>query len=204
MKKRIVLFIYLLLRKRTIRNLFSKIISKIEGGEMYSNSLREIYKKFHGIDVGLYSYGCFYNDGIRPGVKIGRYCSISKGVSIMDANHPLSNKSTHPYFYESQYGIIKKSHINHIPKEIGNDVWLGKNSIIVPSVRRIGNGAVVAAGAVVTKDVPNYAIVGGNPARIIKYRFDKKVIEKLEKEKWWLDDINNIKKNINDFVDFNQ
>ena len=71
------------------------------------------------------------------------------------------------------------------PLEIGNDVWIGNRAIILGKVRSIGNGAVIGAGAIVTKDVPAYAVVGGNPARILKYRFDEATICKLEDLRWW-------------------
>jgi acetyltransferase-like isoleucine patch superfamily enzyme len=71
------------------------------------------------------------------------------------------------------------------PLKIGNDVWCGVNSIILPNVREIGDGAVVAAGAVVNIDIPPYAIVAGNPARIVRYRFEKEVVDELLESKWW-------------------
>ena len=169
---------------------------------MYSNTLRKIYRKYHGIDVGLYSYGCFFNYNIRPGVTIGRYCSISRDIYIADANHPLNHKSTHPFFYSPSLKYVNKSFIQCIPTIIGNDVWIGKSCIIIPSVQKIGNGAVIAAGAVVTKDVPSYAIVAGNPAKIIRYRFPQDVIEQLEKEKWWQYDIEELRHDLRKFTHF--
>lgn len=202
MSRSFALIAYGCLKKRKIQDIFAKIIAKCEGGEMYSKTIREIYRIHHGINVGLYSYGCFFNDSIRPGVSIGRYCSISHGVSIMDANHPLHHKSTHPFFYEPSYKYVKESYIQHIPIVIENDVWIGKNSIIIPSVRRIGNGVVIAAGSVVTKDVPSYAIVAGNPAKIIRFRFQQEVIDNLEKEKWWQYDIEELRRDISKFTHF--
>ncbi len=200
----LVILVYKYLKKRKIQDLFAKLIARLEGGEMYSKTIREIYRKYHGIDVGKYSYGCFFNDSIRPGVTIGRYCSISKNVSIMDANHPLHHKSTHPFFYEPNYKYVKESYVQHIPIIIENDVWIGKNSIIVPNVRKIGNGAVIAAGAVVTKDVPSYAIVAGNPAKVIRFRFQQEVIDKLQKEQWWQYDIENLVPDITKFTHFEE
>jgi len=180
--------------------MFAKAVAKLEGGAMYSQTLREIYRRYHGIDVGLYSYGCFFNYAIRPGVTIGRYCSMSQGVSILDANHPLQHKSTHPFFYDPAFKYVEESYVQHIPLDIGNDVWIGASSIIVPRVRRIGNGAVIAAGAVVTRDVPKYAIVAGNPAKIIRFRFQQDVIDELEEEKWWQRDIEDLGREIAAFT----
>ena len=69
---------------------------------------------------------------------------------------------------------------------IGSDVWIGANAIITPSCKKIGNGSVIGAGSIVTKDVPDYAIVAGNPAKIIRYRFDATKISTMLTEKWWL------------------
>ncbi|MFC2097905.1 CatB-related O-acetyltransferase, partial [Bacteroidota bacterium] len=107
--------------------------------------------------------------------------------------------STHPAFYSKQ----KQARITFAEKQyfeeyekilIENDVWLGANVIIVDGVK-IGNGAMIGAGAVVTKDVPPYAIMGGVPAKIIKYRFEKDKIDFLQKSEWWNKDIDWLKKN---------
>jgi acetyltransferase-like isoleucine patch superfamily enzyme len=200
MFKPLAIQVYRQLRKRKLQNLFAKAIARMEGGVMYSQTIREIYRRFHGIDAGLYTYGCFFNYAIRPGVTIGRYCSISQGVSILDANHPLQHKSTHPFFYDPVFKQVDKSYVQHLPIEIGHDVWIGTNSIIVPRVQHIGNGAVVAAGAVVTRDVPPYAIVAGNPAKIIRFRFDQSIIDELEEEKWWERDMEDLRPDIAAFT----
>lgn len=196
----LVVLCYKLLRKRSLQNIFAKLISNLEKGDMYSSTLRFLYKKFHDVDVGLYTYGCFYNFDIRPGVSFGRYCSVAKNVVIIDANHPVSHKSTHPFFYSPDFGIIKESQINHIPTVIGNDVWIGRNALLTPSVRVVGDGAIIAAGAVVTKDIPPYAIVGGNPAKVIRYRFSERQIQELLKEKWWEREIQEIKHRGDEFI----
>jgi len=84
--------------------------------------------------------------------------------------------------------------------EIGNDVWVGRNAMILPSVKKIGDGAVIGAGAVVTRDVPDFAVVAGNPAVVIKYRFRPETIHKIKQSKWWDKDIEELKGNIEEFT----
>jgi len=134
------------------------------------------------------------NTTIFPRTRIGRYCSIGKTCEVGTGGHPLNWLSTSVF----QYGmdVHFKNHANdcrQIPFRavkkreetvIGNDVWIGSLSLIKGGVS-IGDGAVVAAGAVVIDDVPPYAIVGGVPAKIIKYRFSKDIIEELLALKWW-------------------
>ena len=126
---------------------------------------------------------------------IGKFCSISHGVKIGLGPHPLNFFSTSPIFYEPYRGFVKKQLYNEFEDkgytEIGNDVLIGANAIILAGVK-VGDGAVIGAGSVVTKNVPPYAVVAGNPAKIIKYRFDEKIIKKLLKLKWWEKDINEI------------
>jgi serine acetyltransferase len=100
------------------------------------------------------------------------------------------------------FNFVATDPIKDIPLKIGNDVWLGHNSIIMPNVKEIGTGAVIGAGAVVNKDVPPYAVVVGNPARVVKYRFEKCVIEELLKSKWWEKSIEELKPHIREFQQF--
>jgi len=90
-----------------------------------------------------------------------------------------------PFFYNKEWGGFDVKDIERSSLEIGNDVWVGYNVIITNKCKKIGNGAVIGAGSIVTKDVPAYSIVAGNPAKVIKYRFDEKTIDKIEKSKWW-------------------
>lgn len=110
---------------------------------------------------------------------VGKYCSISEGVKINPVEHNLALVTTHPVAGESgHYGIQNRK------VEIGNDVLISLNAIILSGVR-IGDGAVIGAGAVVTKNIPPYAVVAGVPARIIRYRFTADEIERLEALRWW-------------------
>ena len=89
------------------------------------------------------------------------------------------------YFYNKRFGGLD---VKDVPREtlvIGHDCWIGYGTIIVSSCHHIGNGAVVAAGSVVTKDVPPYAVVAGTPARVIKYRFDEEAQKAVEASQWW-------------------
>ena len=130
--------------------------------------------------IGEHSY-CFAKHVIK-GTRIGKYCSIASGVMIHPAEHNVYTVSTSPrvpgHIYSDTHG-----HSNGAIIE--NDVWIGTNAIILNSCKKIGNGAIVAAGAVVTHDVPPYAIVGGVPAKTIKYRFSPQIIKQLLKSEWW-------------------
>lgn len=123
-----------------------------------------------------------YNNFFHGDIIIGKYCQIGADVAIHTTNHPTSYLST--YINSNLFkGDLKG--LKEIKKvSIGNDVWIGHNVIIVGNVT-IGNGAVLAAGSVVTKDVPPYTIVGGVPAKEIKKRFSDSVIQEIEALKWW-------------------
>jgi acetyltransferase-like isoleucine patch superfamily enzyme len=155
-------------------------------------------------ELGDFTYiakGCIISD-----TRIGKFCSIGPDIKCGLAFHP--NKvfvSTHPVFYS----LIKQSQITFADKnyfaetqriKIGNDVWIGANVIIVGELQ-IGDGAIIAAGSVVTKDVPPYAIVAGVPARIIRYRFEVDDINFLKNLHWWDMDIDWIKENYKLFHD---
>lgn len=121
--------------------------------------------------------------------KIGKFCSISWNVSIGGANHDYNRISQHAFLYSPQFGMLEngqKRGYNRFDTEciIGNDVWIGCNAVICRDVK-IGDGAVIAAGAVVTKDVAPYTIVGGVSARIIKQRCPEDLALRLQKSQWW-------------------
>ena len=185
---------------RQLRAIIVSLIKKHERGEFRSETLRHIFADYHGIKVGMYSYGCFDVSGVPEGTAIGRYCSFAKGFAILNANHPLGCLSLHPFFYNPKLGIVNDLKIIRGHLEIGNDVWVGRNALILYRVKRIGNGAVIGAGAVVTKDVPPYAVVAGNPATILKYRFSESLINAAEESRWWEYSIEELKGQIGSFT----
>lgn len=147
-------------------------------------------------------------------VRVGRYCSIAGKTQVIYGKHPVDSfVSTHPSFFSTnkQAGFTyvtenKYLERNYADKQekrsviIGNDVWIGDSAKLMEGVK-IGNGAIVAAGSLVTNDVPPYAVVGGVPAKIIKYRFDGNVIKSLLESQWWNREEEWIEKHANDFAD---
>lgn len=175
---------------KKIRGQVIWLIEKLEGGQVYSKTLREIALKYHNIKIGMYSYGaCFSFNRIPSGTEIGRYCSFAAGMAIFNGNHPLDKKSMHPFFYNPSFQYVHKDLILRTKLTIGNDVWIGFNALILPSVTKIGDGAVIGAGSIVTKDVPPFAVVAGNPAKIIRYRFSEQEIKNIIYSDWWNKDI---------------
>ena len=136
--------------------------------------------------------------GSEAKVSIGKFCSIAKNVRIITGGiHPTDWISTYPF--RNQFNLPGKNR-DGMPKTsgdiiVGHDVWIGTGVTILSGVK-IGNGAVVATGAVVTKDIPAYAIVGGVPAKVIKYRFTPNQIKDLEMINWYDWHIEKIKDNI--------
>lgn len=157
------------------------------------------------IIVGDYTY---YDDALAPtefeknnvlfnypefGDKliIGKFCSIASGTKFImgSANHRLGSVTTYPFnVFGGSWQENTPDHMSQLPFKgdivIGNDVWIGRESIIMPGIK-IGDGAIIAAYSVVTKDVEPYSVVGGNPARFIKKRFNDELIELLLEFKWW-------------------
>lgn len=163
-----------------------------EGGERSSELLRKQMKEKYHVDVGMYSYGGCFEKCFNVGgeVIIGRYCSFGSGVHYYGGNHPMSRVSMSPYFYKQDWansvrGGITVDDIERHKLTIGHDCWIGANVIITSSCHYIGNGAVIGAGSVVTKDIEAYTVNVGVPARTIRMRFTADQIERLEESKWF-------------------
>lgn len=143
----------------------------------------------HPFKVGRHSY---VNDGtfsISPDTEVGAFCSIGVDVILGPSQHPTNWLTTHPFPYLAHKRLPNidydlKDFTAIRPVKVGNDVWIGDRAVVMDGVQ-IGDGAIVAACAVVTKDVPPYAIVAGVPAKVLRYRFDKPVVDKLLKLQWW-------------------
>ena len=149
-----------------------------------------IYKGKYVPSIGSYSFShSSFSESIS--YDIGNFVSIAEEVSSFGFEHPIDNLGTSPVFYQENRNLFNKVYINKSKNPINdsgiiinNDVWIGRRVLIKRGIK-IGNGAVIGAGAVVTKNVPDYAVVGGNPAKILKYRFNEKIIERLLLIKWW-------------------
>ncbi|XKM14468.1 Vat family streptogramin A O-acetyltransferase [Orbaceae bacterium ac157xtp] len=132
---------------------------------------------------------------------IGKFCAIAKGVQFImnGANHKLSGFSTFPFYIFGNGWEKAMPQAGDLPYKgdtvIGNDVWIGYKALIMPGVK-IGNGAIISSGSVVTSDVPAYTVVGGNPAKVIKKRFTDETIAILEELAWWEWPIEKITKNL--------
>lgn len=142
------------------------------------------------VEMARYSY--IGTNTIVSDTKIGAFCSIGSSCSIGGGMHPTDRVSTSPVFYDSSNCFKEKNYISADSRNpvkqpqtiIGNDVWIGENVFVSAGVN-IGDGAVIGAHAVITKDVPPYAIVAGVPAKVLRYRFDEATIKELMATQWW-------------------
>jgi amino acid adenylation domain-containing protein len=173
------------IKRKSFRSLLQRLILKLEGGEGFTVTLRKLYAEYHNLDIGDYSTGVFDVSRMQPKTKIGRYTSIYPTVVFQNADHPRNTISTHALFYHPAFRFAGGYELPRVELQVGNDVWIGHNAMILYPTKKIGDGAVIAAGSFVVEDVPPYAIVGGYPARILRYRFSKEKIEELLKSRWW-------------------
>ena len=215
MFKSVARFIFYSLHNITIK-IRNRHVSVSLSCHIKANSILRPYTKisgnsyFNGV-LESFSY-IGKNSEIRG--RVGRFTSIGNNVKIVSAFHPIDFVSTSPCFYSNaKQCLISFADNNLINEEavvegtdiacvIGNDVWIGDNVLIRGGVT-VGDGSIIAMGAVVTNNVPPYAIVGGVPAKVIKYRHSFEVVEKLQKTKWWNNDIDWFKKNAYLFINPN-
>lgn len=132
------------------------------------------------------------------GSVVGNYCSIGSELIVRRRDHPVERPILHPFFYNSNLGFLASDSIpsdTDNPLVIGHDVWIGDRVTILGGCHEIGNGAVLAAGSVVTKNVPAYAIVGGVPAKVIKMRFSEEDAAQLDAYRWWEEPISTLLRN---------
>jgi acetyltransferase-like isoleucine patch superfamily enzyme len=147
------------------------------------------------VQMGSFSYS--FSDFPAHTIRIGRYCSIAGHVVVMGTSHPYDYLTTSACLYEKGVNFVQSAFedenvegyvFSPNPQKawptVGHDVWLGQD-VTVGRNLTVGNGSIVGSNSLVTKDVPPYAIVGGNPARIIKYRFSEAIIERLQALQWW-------------------
>jgi len=167
---------------------FAKIMNSSLSGNLFLGLSSCINRSDLGRYVGV-SYFSYLADTCT-----GNYCTFGSRISVGAFSHPTNFLTVHEVGYRNtveSYGETMLAsdspgylEARSVKTEIGNDVWVGDNSVILKGVK-IGNGAIVAAGSIVTKDVAPYSIVGGNPARIIRMRFSDDIVEKIQATKWW-------------------
>lgn len=161
--------------------------------------------KLNDVTLDDYSYICEFGDAIST--DIGKFTNIAAMVRINPGFHPLERPTQHHFTYRAQqYGLADEDDAEFFAwrrrqrVQIGHDVWIGHGAILMPGIR-VGNGAVIGSGSIVTRDVPAYAIVGGNPARPIRQRFNRAIAEAIEAIAWWDWEHERLREYLDDFKD---
>lgn len=189
-----------------LSNLFNPAVSlfvKIDNKSIISRKAK-VYGRVQVSNSTMGDYSYVGRDSRIIYANIGKFCSIAGGVRIGMGTHTLDKLSTSPIFTEAhnatKYQWTDSSIVEPFKRvKIGNDVWIGTAALIMGGVT-IGDGAVVGAGAIVTKDVPPFAVVAGVPARVIRYRFPEDIVEEIVNIKWW----NSPEKKLQNIISFFQ
>jgi virginiamycin A acetyltransferase len=181
-----------------------RVICMIEGGQMWSRTFRELMAEHCGVEIGDYSYGpCLWPGGLPHGTRVGNYCSLADEITVFRRNHPTERRSQHPFFFNRALGLLSHDSIPgeaDNPLVIGHDVWIGHGVTVTPGCKRIGDGAIVAAKALLSSDVPPLAVVGGVPARVIRWRFAPSVQRAWLQSRWWLESIESLAPRVDSFL----
>ncbi|MBQ3550348.1 MAG: CatB-related O-acetyltransferase [Clostridia bacterium] len=210
--------------KKFIKRILVLIKNRTKSVKLCSGANIDLRSRFEGHNyigrnvsfTGKIGYGSYIGSDSNISAEIGKYTSISTNVNVVNGLHPTETfVSTHSAFYSKKNSVDlsyckeNKFDENKYANEqkklsvvIGNDVWIGWGATLLAGVT-VGDGAIVAAGAIVTKDVPPYAIVGGVPAKLIRFRFDEEERNKLLSLEWWNKDEEWIKANAEDLCDIN-
>lgn len=162
-------------------------VVRSEGGQMTSQTLRDYLSRVHGIEIGDFSYGALLDPRQSDrGLVVGRYVSIGPGVRRFGAAHPTDRLSMHPFWYNPALQVVSaQADVQRNECVIGHEAWIGADVKILPGCTSIGIGAVIGAGTVLTRDVPDFAVVVGVPGRVVSQRFSSELQEKLLQEQPW-------------------
>jgi acetyltransferase-like isoleucine patch superfamily enzyme len=203
-----------------LRWVFKKIVFQLKNDHLRLDYLSDVKNCRFGKYNVVYKHSLLMNTEMGDfsyisknsqvyNTRIGKFTCIGPSVKTGLGLHPSSDfVSSHPVFYstlrQSQVAFVEKDLFEEFPvTEIGNDVWIGANAVVRDGVK-IGDGAIIGAGAVVTKDIPPYAIVGGVPAKLIRYRFSPEEIGFLQQFKWWDKDIDWLRANKDLFLNIKE
>lgn len=179
------------MNKYFIEYYWSKLIKKIRGSAIINCNIHKTSKiesGCHIVNTNMEKYSFCGYDCEVINCSIGSFCSIANNVIIGGAMHPIEWVSTSPVFYKGRDSVKKKFSEFDLPESkktiIEHDVWIGNNVLIKQGIK-VGTGSIIGMGSVVTKDIPPYEIWGGNPARLIRKRFNDDIVSVLLKNKWW-------------------